>query len=147
MSFGRNCAAMTPDQPRTLSNGCNCAEMTVAGRRARAPGQRETSTRLGTNRVGSVAAERRWMFCRRPSASMPANIDEPPYDTNGSGTPVTGMMPRHMPVTGVPLPFVSYGGSSMFAGMLALGLLQNIHLRSAATLPTRFTNARVLVSR
>jgi rod shape determining protein RodA len=25
---------------------------------------------------------------------------------------------------------VSYGGSSLFAGMLALGLLQNIHLRS-----------------
>ena len=22
----------------------------------------------------------------------------PPYDTNGSGTPVTGMMPRHMPM-------------------------------------------------
>jgi rod shape determining protein RodA len=36
-----------------------------------------------------------------------------------------------MPVTGVPLPFVSYGGSSLFAGMLALGLLQNIHLRAA----------------
>ena len=58
-----------------------------------------------------------------------------------------GMCLGIMPVTGVPLPFVSYGGSSMFAGMLALGLLQNIHLRSAATLPTRFTNARVLVSR
>jgi rod shape determining protein RodA len=31
----------------------------------------------------------------------------------------------------VPLPLVSYGGSSMFAGLMALGLLQNIHLRSA----------------
>jgi rod shape determining protein RodA len=51
-----------------------------------------------------------------------------------------------MPVTGVPLPFVSYGGSSMFAGMLAIGLLQNIHLRSTASLPTRFltTQPRVL---
>ena len=29
---------------------------------------------------------------------MPANIELPPYDTNGSGTPVTGMMPRHMPM-------------------------------------------------
>ena len=29
---------------------------------------------------------------------MPANSDDPPYDTNGSGTPVTGMMPRHMPM-------------------------------------------------
>ncbi|CAM3548994.1 rod shape-determining protein RodA [Nocardioides zeicaulis] len=42
-----------------------------------------------------------------------------------------GMCLGIMPVTGVPLPFVSYGGSSMFAGMLALGLLQNIHLRSS----------------
>ena len=48
-----------------------------------------------------------------------------------------GMCLGIMPVTGVPLPFVSYGGSSMFAGMLALGLLQNIHLRSSASLPTR----------
>ena len=40
-----------------------------------------------------------------------------------------------MPVTGVPLPFVSYGGSSMFAGMLAVGLLQNIHLRSLSARP------------
>ncbi len=31
-------------------------------------------------------------------ASMPANIELPPYDTNGRGTPVTGMMPRHMPM-------------------------------------------------
>ena len=53
-----------------------------------------------------------------------------------------------MPVTGVPLPFVSYGGSSMFAGMLALGLLQNIHLRSNAPLPTRFFSpGRVLAGR
>lgn len=43
-----------------------------------------------------------------------------------------GMCLGIMPVTGVPLPFVSYGGSSLFAGMLALGLLQNIHLRSSS---------------
>ena len=29
-------------------------------------------------------------------------------------------------------------GSSMFAGMLAIGLLQNIHLRATASLPTRY---------
>jgi len=34
------------------------------------------------------------------------------------------------PVTGVPLPFVSYGGSSMFANMLGVGLLQNVYMRS-----------------
>ena len=58
-----------------------------------------------------------------------------------------GMCLGIMPVTGVPLPFVSYGGSSMFAGMLALGLLQNIHLRSASALPTRLVPPRVLVGR
>jgi rod shape determining protein RodA len=56
-----------------------------------------------------------------------------------------GMCLGIMPVTGVPLPFVSYGGSSMFATMLAAGLLQNIHLRSTASIPTRFVvSARVL---
>jgi rod shape determining protein RodA len=41
-----------------------------------------------------------------------------------------GMTVGIMPVTGLPLPFVSYGGSSMFASMLAVGLLQNVHMRS-----------------
>ncbi|GAB2460884.1 rod shape-determining protein RodA [Nocardioides hungaricus] len=57
-----------------------------------------------------------------------------------------GMCLGIMPVTGVPLPFVSYGGSSMFAGMLAIGLLQNIHRRSTATEPSRLSLPdRVLV--
>jgi rod shape determining protein RodA len=42
-----------------------------------------------------------------------------------------GMTLGIMPVTGLPLPFVSYGGSSMFANMLAVGLLQNVRLRSS----------------
>lgn len=33
------------------------------------------------------------------------------------------------PVTGVPLPFVSYGGSSMFAQGIAIGLLEAVHRR------------------
>ncbi|MBF4160321.1 rod shape-determining protein RodA [Nocardioides acrostichi] len=49
-----------------------------------------------------------------------------------------GMCLGIMPVTGVPLPFVSYGGSSMFAGLLAVGLLQNIHLRATAAVPNRY---------
>jgi rod shape determining protein RodA len=40
-----------------------------------------------------------------------------------------GMTLGIMPVTGVPLPFVSYGGSSMFANMIAIGLLQNVHMK------------------
>jgi rod shape determining protein RodA len=43
-----------------------------------------------------------------------------------------GMCLGIMPVTGVPLPLVSYGGSSMFAGLMAIGLLQNIRLRNEA---------------
>jgi rod shape determining protein RodA len=59
-----------------------------------------------------------------------------------------GMCLGIMPVTGVPLPFVSYGGSSLFAALLAVGLLQNIHLRSTAALPTRYVAPRrVLASR
>ena len=34
-----------------------------------------------------------------------------------------------MPMTGVPLPFLSYGGSSMFANLIGFGLLQNVHSR------------------
>jgi rod shape determining protein RodA len=57
-----------------------------------------------------------------------------------------GMCLGIMPVTGVPLPFVSYGGSSMFAGMLAVGLLQNIHLRAIAAPAARMApTPRVLV--
>lgn len=41
-----------------------------------------------------------------------------------------GMCLGIMPVTGVPLPFVSYGGSSLFACLLAVGLLHNIHARN-----------------
>ena len=59
-----------------------------------------------------------------------------------------GMCVGIMPVTGVPLPFVSYGGSSMFAGMLAIGLLENIHLRTISAPASRMQPAkRVLVRR
>lgn len=40
-----------------------------------------------------------------------------------------GMTLGLMPMTGVPLPFVSYGGSSMFATLIGFGLLQNVHAR------------------
>jgi rod shape determining protein RodA len=38
-----------------------------------------------------------------------------------------GMAVGIMPVTGLPLPFVSYGGSAMFADMVAMGMLQAVH--------------------
>ncbi|HEV7148727.1 MAG TPA: rod shape-determining protein RodA [Pedococcus sp.] len=41
-----------------------------------------------------------------------------------------GMNVGLMPVTGLPLPFLSYGGSSMFACWLAIGLVNNVHVSS-----------------
>lgn len=41
-----------------------------------------------------------------------------------------GMNSGIMPVTGIPLPFISYGGSAMWANMISIGLLLNINLRS-----------------
>ena len=37
-----------------------------------------------------------------------------------------GMTIGIMPITGLPLPFVSYGGSAVFADMIAIGLLQSV---------------------
>jgi rod shape determining protein RodA len=37
-----------------------------------------------------------------------------------------GMTIGIMPITGLPLPFVSYGGSAIFADMIAIGLLQSV---------------------
>jgi rod shape determining protein RodA len=33
------------------------------------------------------------------------------------------------PITGIPLPFVSIGGSAMIANLAAMGILQAIHMR------------------
>ena len=41
----------------------------------------------------------------------------------------TGMNMGIMPITGIPLPFLSYGGSSTVAFFLMIGLVQNVHLR------------------
>ncbi|MET9223914.1 rod shape-determining protein RodA [Streptomyces sp. NPDC088197] len=40
-----------------------------------------------------------------------------------------GMTLGIMPVAGIPLPFVSYGGSSMFANCVAIGLLQSVRMQ------------------
>jgi rod shape determining protein RodA len=37
-----------------------------------------------------------------------------------------GMTIGIMPITGIPLPFVSYGGSAIFADMIAIGMLQSV---------------------
>jgi rod shape determining protein RodA len=43
-----------------------------------------------------------------------------------------GMTMGIMPVTGIPLPFISYGRSSLVLSVLSLGLLQSIAARSRA---------------
>jgi rod shape determining protein RodA len=40
-----------------------------------------------------------------------------------------GMTLGIMPITGIPLPFVSYGGSALLTNSAAVGLLLNIHMR------------------
>jgi rod shape determining protein RodA len=40
-----------------------------------------------------------------------------------------GMTIGIMPITGLPLPFISYGGSAVFADMIAIGLLQSVRRR------------------
>ena len=40
-----------------------------------------------------------------------------------------GMTMGIMPITGIPLPFISYGGSSLITNFIAVGLLLNVHMR------------------
>ena len=44
-----------------------------------------------------------------------------------------GMTIGIMPITGVPLPLLSYGGSSVLITFLAIGLLQSIHVQARAS--------------
>ena len=40
-----------------------------------------------------------------------------------------GMVMGLMPATGLPLPLISYGGSSLVSSLLAIGILFSIHIR------------------
>ena len=44
-----------------------------------------------------------------------------------------GMTIGIMPVTGIPLPFMSYGGSNMLANLAAVGLVLNVVKRPQHT--------------
>ena len=46
-----------------------------------------------------------------------------------------GMTIGIMPITGVPLPLMSYGGSSVLVTFLAIGLLQSIHIQARLSTP------------
>jgi rod shape determining protein RodA len=39
-----------------------------------------------------------------------------------------GMNIRIVPVTGIPLPLLSYGGSSVIGSLIAIGMLQNVYI-------------------
>jgi rod shape determining protein RodA len=55
----------------------------------------------------------------------------------------TGMTIGIMPITGVPLPLMSYGGSSVLVTLAAVGLLQSIHIQARRTAGAK---ARALIS-
>ena len=40
-----------------------------------------------------------------------------------------GMPMGIMPVTGIPLPFISYGGSNMLTNMIGVGIVLNVYMR------------------
>jgi rod shape determining protein RodA len=48
-----------------------------------------------------------------------------------------GMTMGVAPVTGIPLPFFTVGGSSMVANLIAIGILQSIHVRGTRTMDRR----------
>src|SRR5436305_2724982 len=54
-----------------------------------------------------------------------------------------GMTIGIMPITGVPLPLMSYGGSSVLVTLIAVGLLQSIHVQARRTAAAK---ARALIS-
>jgi rod shape determining protein RodA len=54
-----------------------------------------------------------------------------------------GMTIGIMPITGVPLPLMSYGGSSVLVTCIAIGLLQSIHVQARMTAASK---SRTLVS-
>ena len=40
-----------------------------------------------------------------------------------------GMVTGLLPIVGIPLPLMSYGGSSMLASLVAIGLLLSVRMR------------------
>ncbi len=49
-----------------------------------------------------------------------------------------GMNLGIMPITGIPLPLMSYGGSSVLATFLAVGVLESIHMQARLSQKSRF---------
>ena len=49
-----------------------------------------------------------------------------------------GMTMGIMPVTGIPLPFISYGGSNLLTNMIGVGLVLNVNMRRASKKKRKF---------
>ena len=49
-----------------------------------------------------------------------------------------GMSLGIMPITGIPLPLMSYGGSSVLATFLAVGILERIHMQARLSQKGRY---------
>lgn len=54
-----------------------------------------------------------------------------------------GMTIGIMPITGITLPFISYGGSSMVANLMAIGLLESVHVRSKLMGDRRYRRVKI----
>ncbi len=48
-----------------------------------------------------------------------------------------GMTIQLLPITGIPLPFISYGGSSLWSLMVGIGIVLSIHYHQRQTLPNK----------
>jgi len=57
-----------------------------------------------------------------------------------------GMVIGLLPVTGIPLPFLSYGGSNMLTNMMSIGLAQNVVMRSRQRADTKRTNPSTVIN-
>ena len=42
-----------------------------------------------------------------------------------------------LPITGIPLPFISYGGSSLWSLMVGIGVVLSIHFHQRQTMPNK----------
>src|SRR5690606_888707 len=61
---------------------------------ARLAGRQHRDPVTGAHRRRSVS---RWIDMSTPAAARQATTDDPPYETNGSGTPTMGARPITMP--------------------------------------------------
>ena len=48
-----------------------------------------------------------------------------------------GMSLGIMPITGIPLPLMSYGGSSVLATLMAIGVLESIYMQAQLSQKSR----------